>query len=110
MTLAEAVASGRRWRRSEWRVGYWMEPGMTKPTNLILIADALSSDFEIEPEPEKPREWRLCLHNSGAVYNHEHGPNYKDGLEQIRVVDADAVERIVCADCRAVLADGKVVE
>src|SRR5438876_7792163 len=52
-TLKQAVYSERRWRHRNWRDGYWMEAGMKKPTNLILISDAISDDFEIESE-DKP--------------------------------------------------------
>lgn len=56
-TLREAVESGRRWR---WKGGEWEGPG--ESINAWTTHTAISSDFEIEPEPEKLREWLISVH------------------------------------------------
>ncbi len=69
-TLKEAVESGRRWR---W-TGYagegsadrsWQGPWVGKAGGLMFSVETMFADtFELEPEPEKPREWFLCSHES----------------------------------------------
>jgi hypothetical protein len=62
LTLKQAVESGRRWRHPVWDMG-WRGPGVS---GTYPIDTAISSDFEIEPEPEKPREWTLCANSDGS--------------------------------------------
>ncbi len=61
--LRTAVESGRRYRypgNTEWR-----GPGRDNPPILgTSLQLALDDCWEIEPEPEKPRGWFLCSHES----------------------------------------------
>lgn len=91
MTLKEAIDSGRRWKhRTE---GYWRDAGFPAPETHALWSTslAISSEFEIEPEPKKPREWLIHTYENGYI----HGCKKTDHSchDPIRVHDADACDR-----------------
>jgi hypothetical protein len=90
--LKTAVESGRRWRHPVWDMG-WRGPGVS---GTYPIDTAISSDFEIEPEPEKPREW--VIHTpSGYGLTHVAGvpcPHEGQHFYEIRVHDVDACDRL----------------
>ncbi len=100
-TLKEAVESGRRWRLDEWmqkrdRGPIWYGPGADSSC-LLRPEDALRTDFEIEPEPEKPREW--WIHPSSlSVCAASGNPSAKTAHAHLsgwfRVHDADACDRL----------------
>jgi len=79
-TLKEAVESGRRWRHSSWY--QWAGPGAIAAHG-VLIGEAVSSDFEIEPELEKPGEWFVWLTEPD-----------RSMPKRTRVHDADACDRL----------------
>lgn len=93
MTLKEAVESGRRWRLKtrHYLDGGWFGPN--EPCEARLTPkEALSSDFEIEPEPEKPREFHIhACEEHGAI---RIGDDFCLSQKVIRVHDADACDRL----------------
>ncbi len=87
-TLKECVESGRRWRlgpnMSNGKTSPWLGPGIANNFDAdlrILVSDAVASDFEIEPEPEKPREWTLHVPLPGSKY--ESNPNILRGARRL---------------------------
>ncbi len=92
--LKTAVESGRRWR---WRYATgdaWSRWYIGPSDTWFIATQALYSDFEIEPEPEKPREWtihviaqKLSLHPAAC-------PPECRWDSGIRVHDADACDRL----------------
>ncbi len=95
-TLREAVESGRRWRHPDVGIG-WFGPGVAHAEIAAIgIRTALSSCYEIEPEPEKPREIRVCVH--GGWFHAVPPPNMvcneaPEG-EHRTYHDADACDRL----------------
>jgi hypothetical protein len=90
LTLKEAVESGRRWRHKDW-AAFW-GPSIDDAGGIdFSVREALSSDFEIEPEPEKPREWTLCRANHESPWQLRDLRN--SGRDEIRVHDADACDK-----------------
>jgi hypothetical protein len=100
-TLREAVESGRRWRFKS--SAYWHTPAPgSREWDLSPAAWARLSEMvegeecEIEPEPEKPREWVIHLEptgNCGRV--HELPCSYSDSPNfTVRVHDAEACDRL----------------
>jgi len=102
--LKTAVESGRRWRHKSWRPSLWAirsvwinSDGTTSKTLVPLDArEAISSDFEIEPEPEKPREWWLneCIIEATPDMILVHASSKTDAWHTVRVHDADACDRL----------------
>jgi hypothetical protein len=113
-TLKEAIESGRRWRHKDWRPGLWAfghrwveKDGTVSASYASLKIEsfqALSSDFEIEPEiepkPEKPREWMLHVNRTtleGHALRHQPFPCHSGCATSnliVRVHDADACDRL----------------
>jgi hypothetical protein len=92
LSLREAVESGRRWRHrtwSEWR-------GPSHRFGVIATHEAISSDFEIEPEPEKPREWTVHVHGESLPYTREVicQQEHYAAITGFRVHDAEACDRL----------------
>ncbi len=91
-TLREAVESGRRWRHKSFSC--WLGPGFENDVAPDFTArEALSSDFEIEPEPEKPREWRLHVFAQDVHAKNDCPTQLCEG-DKIRVHDADECDRL----------------
>jgi len=104
-TLKEAVESGRRWRWANYVDGSvthrWQGPGIGEAGGLMFsVLQTLGNNFEIEPEPERPREWRVCAHDQTV---HSIWPTQPHGYcncgeapsgQHVRVHDADACDRL----------------
>jgi hypothetical protein len=93
-TLKEAVESGRRYRypgNTEWR-----GPGKANPPTLgTSLHLALDDCWQLEPEPEKPREWRLKWHRSAGYWMVIAAPDEEPKHDlAARVHDADACDRL----------------
>ncbi len=85
--LRTAVESGRRYRYPGNRE--WRGPGTDNPPILgTSLSLALDDCWEIEPEPEKPREWTICGSDESAWIIHDNcASDFK-----VRVHDADACD------------------
>lgn len=89
-TLKEAIESGRRWRLKSSTTIHgtqWFAPGEYVLLTLTP-SEAISNDFEIEPEPEKPREWWIIPGEKRMCFSTCHA------FDCIRVHDADACDRL----------------
>jgi len=99
VTLKEAVESGRRWRYNGGveAVTRWFGGDTERFDDSWrwTTAEATSSDFEIEPEPEKPREWIVHVERG---YLQPCIKTISDpcptGQPPLRVHDADACDEI----------------
>lgn len=107
-TLKEAIESGRRYRLTPPGMepqNVWFGPGHDGRLH-FSSQQALCSDFEIEPEPEKLREW--WVHDNGigdslrqlAAFRKQADARSMHG-DCHRVHDADVCDRQrkVCAQC-----------
>ncbi len=116
-TLKEAVESGRRWRyndgvtRSMWHDA--SETAQVAEYPRWKTSEAISSDFELEPEPEKPREYLLhaCDRPGGSLDQHFHEADILNPAcfyfdRQIRVHDAEACDRLHDKHQRLVVSEG----
>ncbi len=75
----------------------WLGPGYSCGDLRIHVdvRDALSKDFEIEPEPEKPREWWLHFHQTKlGDDSYQRWFHKRQCACCIRVHDADACDRL----------------
>jgi hypothetical protein len=88
-TLQETVSSGRRWRYVDetFPSMIWRDREELRACSWTTY-QALSNNFEIEPEPEKPREWFLTEDEQRVCLAHHHA------VDCIRVHDADQCDRL----------------